>query len=265
LIKRLTHKAMKILPPGNILQNMYLKERVNKNNWKSFLEIGSGNGYISRILLKKGMSGVGCDLNESACQNNKVLNREFIDSNKYQVFHQDFIELDASQKFDLIISCMVIEHLETSELENFVQKCKELLNPNGTILFLVPASMKYWGIEDEIAGHIKRYEFDDFKYFEEKFNLKPTHLAGLTYPMSNWLFELSNALIKKNESKILELSQKEKTVYTGNRNVPYKTTFPSVFGLFLNETFLYPLHFLQKQFRRNSNALVIYCELQPIL
>lgn len=256
---------MKVLPPGNILQNMYLKERIDKNNWKTFLEIGSGNGYISRILLAKGMTGIGCDLNESACQNNKILNKEFIDSNKYQTFHQDFIELDTTQKFDLIISCMVIEHLEQPDLENFIAKCKELLRPNGTILFFVPASMKYWGIEDEIAGHIKRYEFNDFEHFEEKFNLKPTHLAGLTYPMSNWLFKLSNSLIKKNESKVLQLSQKERTVYTGNRNVPYKTTFPSFLGIVLNEIVLYPLHVLQKKFRKNEDALVIYCELQPII
>jgi hypothetical protein len=43
------------LPPGNILQQLYLKERVNfyknKYQYRKFLEIGSGNGHISYVLL----------------------------------------------------------------------------------------------------------------------------------------------------------------------------------------------------------------------
>jgi len=37
---------MKLLPPGNILQNLYIKERIRKDKPKNFLEVGSGNGYI---------------------------------------------------------------------------------------------------------------------------------------------------------------------------------------------------------------------------
>lgn len=252
---------MKILPPGNILQNLYLKERLSKQKWNNFLEIGSGNGYISNVLLRKGLSGVGCDLNKSACENNKSLNQKYVSKNKYKVYNQNFLDLDTSQKYDLIISSMVIEHLKEGELTKFIEKSKELLSENGNIVFYVPASMKHWGIEDEIAGHIKRYEFEDFKKMGDKYSLGIQHIAGLTYPLSNIFFNLSNKLIKKSESKVLKLSQREKTIYTGNRNVPYKTTFPPVFAIFLNDLVLYPFHLLQKSFKKNKNSLVIYCEL----
>ena len=250
---------MKALPPGNILQNIYLKKRLKGLKSKRFLEVGSGNGLLSNVILKSGLIGIGCDLNKGACENNKVLNSQYIQNKNYQVLNQDFMKFDESDKFDVIISAFVIEHLENSELEIFINKMKRLLSEDGKIILFVPSSMKYWGIEDEMAGHIKRYEFECFNDFYE---LKKQHIIGLTYPVSNILFGLSNFLVKKNESSKLNLSQKERTVYTGNRNVPFKTTFPSIFKFVLNEIVLYPFHLLQILFGRNKNSMVIYCELK---
>lgn len=251
---------MIVLPPGNILQNMYLKKLLKDRKWNSFLEIGSGNGYISNIFLKNGLSGVGFDLNESACENNRELNRNFVKKGKYKVYNNDFLDEDLGRKYDLIISCMVIEHLNDDDLFAFIGKAKELCNKNGSILFFAPSSMKYWGIEDEIAGHIKRYEFEDFQNLADFNNLRINKMVGLTFPLSNWLFKVSNYLITKNESDKLSLSQKERTVYTGNRNVPFKTTFPKWMKIFLNEFVMYPFYLLQKANYKNKNSMVIATE-----
>lgn len=253
---------MNILPPGNILQYLYIKRRLKTLKSKLFLEIGSGNGFLSHELLSIGLNGVGCDLNENACINNTNLNDSYIKDNKYKVIQGDFTNYNFTQKFDLIISSMVIEHLDDLSLIEFIDKIKLNLNQNGVIVFLVPASMKYWGIEDEIAGHFKRYEFSDFEELSVKHKLKINHLVGLTYPISNLLYKLSNKVIKKNESSILDLSQKEKTIYTGNREVLYKTTFPKIFKIILNEYCMYPFHLLQMLFSKSSESLVIYCELK---
>lgn len=252
---------MIVLPPGNILQNMYLKSLIKRRNWSNFFEIGSGNGYVSKVLLDSGLKGVGCDLNESACANNRVLNNTFISENKYEIHNKNFLELNFPEKFDLIISCMVIEHLEDSELDQFIKKAKQLNSINGSILLIVPSSMKHWGIEDEIAGHIKRYEFEDFNQIAKRYQFKIKEMVGLTYPLSNLVFRISNYLVKKHESDKLAISQKDKTVYTGNRNVSFKTTFPNWMGLFLNEFFLWPFYYLQKRNFKNKNALVIATEL----
>ncbi len=61
----------------------------------------------------------------------------------------------------------------------------------------MPACMKYWGIEDETAGHYKRFEFHDFVNISKENNLKIVDLVGLTYPLSNMMIRLSNHLIKK--------------------------------------------------------------------
>ena len=82
------------LPPGNILQYIYLKERLDSiktKSLKSFIEVGSGNGNVSKILLDKGFTGFGFDLNESACENNNERNGDYIKKGDYKVFNEDFI------------------------------------------------------------------------------------------------------------------------------------------------------------------------------
>ena len=230
------------LPPGTILQLMYLKDRLGKMG-KSlrFLDIGAGNGMLSKLMLSLGHSGVAVDLNAGACKKNTESNQEAVAAGKLKVINGNFLELDDTEKFDVIMASMVIEHLPDSILVGFINQCKNLLKANGSIVFFVPSSMKYWGIEDEIAGHMLRYERKDVDALAQRFQLNVSHLAGLTYPVSNWLFSLSNRIIQKKESEKLKLSEQERTVYTGNREVSYKTQFPKVFNLILNQVVLYQL------------------------
>lgn len=254
------------LAPGNILQYLYLRERLKNNvifRDKHFLEIGSGNGYVSSIFLQMGWKGIGIDLNESACINNQTRNYKYIHSNQYKVICGDFLKNEFTEKFDVIISCMVIEHLPDDVLEKFMSKAISLLNTNGILIIQVPSNMKFWNVEDEIAGHIKRYEIKDVENISTKFNLTIHHFAALNYPISNWLFNLSNYLIQKNEKDKLNLSQQDKTIYTGNRIVPMKTKFPKIFNLILNPITLYPFHIMQKIYSKKYNeALVFYFELK---
>lgn len=251
---------MTILPPGNILQNLYFKERIRALTPGTFCEIGSGNGHVSHILLSMGLSGKGYDLNKSACDNNAARNKAYIDSGKYQVYNADFLKENTGEQFDYVFSCMVIEHLDEATLNAYFEKCKQLLTQNGTMAVFVPSSMKHWGIEDEIAGHYKRYSFSDFETIAKQYGLRITDMAGLTYPVSNWLFGLSNKLVKKGEGYKENLSMQEQTVLSGNRDTKFKTSFPWYTGVILNELVMYPLHILQKMNRKKDDALVIYCE-----
>lgn len=255
------------MPPGNILQYIFLNnqlKRLRKSGLSTFLEIGSGNGHNSKVFLDAGFSGVGLDLNQGACENNKTLNKQYIDSKKYDVRNDDFFNLDEEKKYDIVFSCMVIEHMPDEMVEGYFEKAKRLISENGRIVCLVPSSMKHWGIEDEIAGHIKRYEKSDVESISSDHQLQIVEIAGLTYPISNWLLGMSNRVIEKNEKDMLEKSQQERTVYTGNREVQFKTQFPKAFNVILNSFSMYPLHLLQTMFKNNKNALVMYFELKLI-
>jgi hypothetical protein len=89
------------------------------------------------------------------------------------------------------------------------------------------------------------------------------HIAGLTFPLSNLLLRVSNGLVRRYEDERLALDPGERTIASGRRHVPWKTSFPSIARAVLNPVALYPFHVLQKASRRSSRALVLYCEARP--
>lgn len=253
---------IKGLAPGTILQFIFVRNRLKKlfDKKSKFIEVGSGNGHLSNLLLRNGYNGFGVDLNESACENNKELNREFIQANQYSVYNGDFNN-QANENFDFLISSMVIEHIPDEALKTFLSNAKRIIKPKGKLIFLVPSNMDAWGIEDDIAGHVKRYTFSDIDKLAMENGLIVDFKCGLNYPVSNWLLKLSNRIVNKNESHLKSKSELEKTVYTGNRNVKYKTVFPSYLNIILNEIVLLPFHALQSLNLNNQKSLVMYFEL----
>jgi len=253
------------LAPGTILQFMFVRKRLNEvfQGKSKFVDVGSGNGYLSNLLLKNGYSGYGVDLNSSACENNKNLNHEFIKSGKYIIENGDFNNLQ-KKDFDFLISSMVIEHIGDNDLKIFIENAKRVIKPQGRLCFLVPSNMSAWGIEDEIAGHVKRYSFKDIDDLALQNGLKVDYKCGLNYPISNWLLTLSNKIVNMEEGYLKTKTKLEQTVYTGNRNVKYKTVFPSYFKIILNELVLSPFYFLQRINANNENSLVMYFELSNL-
>ncbi|MGD9824046.1 SAM-dependent methyltransferase [Desulfobacter sp.] len=252
--------------PGNILQNMYLNHRlihhIVKKKAMKFIEVGSGNGNISRILLNNGLSGIGTDLSKTACRINEERNQDFIKHGLYEIRNMDFFDISGIS-VDLILSSHVIEHLSEKKLNAYFVKCQSLLKEDGVIISLVPAGMKFWGIEDETAGHYRRFEYCDFKHIAEENDFAILTLSGLTCPLSNVLLGLSNFLIKKNDAWKKNLTKEAQTILSssgGGKKVMYKTDFPYWFRFIMNEITLYPFYALQLLFRRSKNSMVLYCE-----
>jgi len=69
--------------------------------------------------------------------------------------------------------------------------------------------------------------------------------------------EMPHVFAERNK---MRLAMAERTRLSGNRAVPFKTTFPALLRLVLNETLLYPFHVLQKLSARNERSLVVYAE-----
>lgn len=251
------------LAPGSILQRLYIRERIREiSPIGSFIDFGAGSGALSEILLSCGWHGLAFDLNADACQENKHRNAHYIAESKYRVNCQDYLLSLDNLKIDLFIASMVFEHLSDDMISRILSKVIKQLSKNGTIILVVPACKKYWGIEDEIAGHIMRYEREDFFCLAEKYSLNIQHIAGLTFPTSNLLLGISNFLVSRYESKLLDLDPLDRTIASGCRSVPFKTKFPGLLKAFLNPLAMYPLHLLQKVFRNSRLATVLYCELK---
>jgi SAM-dependent methyltransferase len=254
---------MTILPPGTLLQLMYLRERLRAVKPGRFLEIGPGAGHASSLLLSLGWRGTAYDLERSTVAALERRCAGEIATGRYSVVNGDWLETERDEQFDLIFSCMVMEHLDAKGERLFIDRARRSLSGDGRMVAIVPASPQHWGIEDEIAGHYRRYTAESMIALLDTGGWRVTHTAGLTFPISNVLFSLSNFLVRRSEAGKLSLSMAERTKQSGIRDVPMKTTFPSVFALLLNERMMYPLHLLQKAFRRSKSAMVLYVEATP--
>lgn len=243
--------------PGTILQHLYMRRRFVRRRPGTFVEVGVGNGLLSRELLRLRWRGEGWDLSETAVQIARATNRSAVASGRYRSRHGDWLE-HTPEPVDLVVASMVLEHLPDEA--RFLHHCRRT---GGQLVLFVPASPQHWGIEDEIAGHKRRYTRDSLRDRLEGSGFVVSHLVGLTFPLSNLLLPLSNVLVRRTEAHKRSLSELERTRRSGVRNVPFKTTFPAVAGLMLNPVVLSPFHVAQMLTRGSDRALVLYAEASP--
>jgi SAM-dependent methyltransferase len=253
---------MTVAPPGTILQRLYLRERLRGLPHGRFVEIGVGTGGLSHELLRLDWHGEGWDLSEEAVTRSAETNAVAVAAARYAVRLGDWLEQRGGEA-DLIVSSMVVEHLSDEHEARYFERCREVLSETGRAIVLVPASPRHWGIEDEIAGHQRRYTRTGLTARLDELGFRVDHLAGLTFPVSNVLLPVSNALVRRSEGHKRALSEEERTRQSGTRDVAFKTTFPRALGFVLNEWTLYPLHLVQKAARKSERALVLYAEATP--
>jgi len=137
------------------------------------LEIGSGIGNISKLVIEEGHSITLSDYNEEYCeslkkdfsQNKNVREIISIDllhpgfENKYSLY---------KNKFDSIFLLNVIEHIEDDGLA--VKNCKYLLKTNGHLILLAPAYSWLYSSFDKQLGHYRRYSLKSLKGLLKKEN-----------------------------------------------------------------------------------------------
>lgn len=257
---------MVVLPPGTLLQLMYLRERIRQVQPGRFIEIGPGSGEITRLLLDYGWSGCSYDLEAKTIATLSNRFAKEIAEHRFMPINDDYLSPllpPATEKVDLVISCMVMEHLEDDAQFAFMQMSEKYLKKGGIMIGLVPASPAHWGIEDDIAGHCRRYTRAGIETLAAASDWKLLHIAGLTFPISNLLLPVSNFLVNRSERSKLALSLLDRTKHSGRRRVKFKTYFPSILGILLNEFTLSPVYILQKLFAKSEHALVLYFEAQP--
>lgn len=256
---------MSVLPPGTLLQMLYLRERLVHIKPGRFIEIGPGCGEITRLLLDLGWTGQSFDFEAITIELLQIRFAKEIGEGRYSVVNADYLSQPLQPgSADMVISSMVMEHLEDAAESAFMHKSSEILSRVGLMIGLVPGSPSHWGIEDDIAGHCRRYTRDKIQALMAQTGWTVGHLAGLTFPVSNFLLPVSNLLVHRSERSKLGLSAIERTKSSGHRNVKFKTHFPTLLGLVLNRHVLWPFHVLQKVFKNSDRALVIYFESRPI-
>jgi ubiquinone/menaquinone biosynthesis C-methylase UbiE len=168
---------------------------------KLILDCGSGSGYLSIELAKRGAFVISCDLTlmnliklkDTAKKLGIDNNISFVCCSAEDLPFKDNI-------FDYFISNAVIEHLP-KEAEA-IQEIDRVIKKDGGLMVTVPLSYKYLNpvllplnyIYDQRIGHLRRYNKEILINKFNKFHLKNTYYTGHTAKVVR---VLANMLVKK--------------------------------------------------------------------
>jgi SAM-dependent methyltransferase len=224
---------------------------------ETFCEVGPGDGELSAALCRRGLTGVGIEFSALAIATAGSALGGAIEAGQYRLVEGDFMAMpDPPSGFDLALSCMVMEHVEDDT--SFMARMVNLVRPGGTVIAGVPGRKDRWGIEDETAGHFRRYERAGLQRLLTEAGLEGVKVRSVSVPVANLTFHVSNTLVRRaGEGRKLDLSQQERTETSGIRDISFKTVFPAPFKLVLNPIAMYPFFLLQRLFYDTALGLTL--------
>ena len=140
------------------------------------LEIGSGIGNMSKLVIEEGHAVTLSDYNEEYCE---ALKKKFPgktnvrDILSIDLLHPDFRNKYAGfhEKFDSIFLLNVIEHIK--EDDKAINNCNYLLKHGGHLILLAPAYSWLYSSFDKQLGHFRRYTLRSLSQLlhENNFNI----------------------------------------------------------------------------------------------
>ncbi|MBI4139455.1 methyltransferase domain-containing protein [Candidatus Woesearchaeota archaeon] len=122
---------------------------------RSILDVGCGSGDFSVALARDGFHVIALDPNAKACSMVRAKAESFGLKN-IMVIQKDFYDFSSREKFDIVLSLDVLEHV--SDEEKFILHVKKLLHENGSWILSVPALQFLYGNFDVLLGHRERYD-----------------------------------------------------------------------------------------------------------
>jgi len=153
-------KELEIFDSAKIFQK-YIYFHIKKFLRGNICEVGAGLGSFTRHYVNNHKKVFLSDLDPI---NFKTLRKKFLHY-KNVTIAKDKIE-KINYKFDTIIYLNVLEHINQDRKE--IDKAIKKLNPNGHLIFLVPAHQNLYSKFDKAIGHFKRYNINFFKIYKPK-------------------------------------------------------------------------------------------------
>ena len=148
-------KELEIFNIAKVFQR-YIFFFIKKYLKGNICEIGAGIGSFTDHYVNNGNKILVSDLDPL---NFKVLKKKYTHHKNLTVVKGKIVNIN--HQFDTIIYLNVLEHIKYDVDE--IKTAMEKLNPNGHLIFLVPAHQKLFTKFDKEIGHFRRYHINFFK------------------------------------------------------------------------------------------------------
>ena len=135
--RKLVHKLIRLYRPSL--------------NQLTILDIGCGTGKLSKELGQYGKV-VSIDKSEQAIK--------FCRQNRLDAEQSSVENYKANKQFDIIVALDILEHCQDDK--KTIEKINELLKDNGIAIIFVPALKMFWGRQDVVSHHFRRYSYNNF-------------------------------------------------------------------------------------------------------
>jgi len=168
----------------------------------SFLEVGSGTGYMTQKLLQRGMHGACYELGEEA----RSQLRKNLDSFGNNILVLDSLDELEGKSFDYLFAFEVLEHIDGDG--DALSKWASFIKRGGKVLISVPAHQKKYGKSDEIVGHVRRYERDQMEELLHGAGFGDIKIINYGFPISELTRPISNLMIKESSEKQLPMIER---------------------------------------------------------
>jgi len=136
---------------SSLLQHL-IQRYIPRGSGKTFLEIGCGTGVLLPVFDRLGFCVTGMDVNATALRYAKKQTHA-------KLIRSSVSSLRSHQRYDAIGIFDILEHQKDDQ--NFLVKCRSLLQPGGFLFISVPAHQWLWSSIDVVSGHKRRYRKKD--------------------------------------------------------------------------------------------------------
>jgi SAM-dependent methyltransferase len=168
--------------------NPVLFELLGNIKGRSILDIACGQGYLSRILARRGARVIGVDLSEKMLEIAQASEDSEALGVKYICCSSGHMSGVADASMDCIVSTFGFHDIK--EIESTIKECSRVLKENGKLVFAIPHPLTYARrAQDEEGYYLQMHHYMSLKEIPHP-KYKNTDVVAYHRPLSYYFERL---------------------------------------------------------------------------